>query len=118
MLTGVRGERREVPGGDAGAFVRRAQAGGAPLVRAVLRVHASAEVLADRLRVGREEVEPLEDGTCLLRTVPGSLEWVAMRLAHLEVDFTVVEPPELAVRLREVGARLLRAAAPDPDATA
>lgn len=113
--TGARGPRREVPGGDPAAWVRRARAGGRPVVRAVLRVHAPAEVLADRLRVRREEVEPLGDGSCLLRTAPDSLEWTAMRLAHLELEFTVLEPPELADRLREAGARLLRAAGPPSD---
>ncbi|MEV4257734.1 WYL domain-containing protein, partial [Spirillospora sp. NPDC049652] len=112
--TGVRGPRREVPGGDPAAWVRRGRAGGGPVVRAVLRVDAPAEVLADRLRVRVDEVEPLDGGACLLRTAPGSLEWTAMRLAHLELEFTVLEPPELADRLREAGARLLRAAGPAP----
>ncbi|MEV5572274.1 transcriptional regulator [Spirillospora sp. NPDC052269] len=115
--TGVRVPRREVPGGDPAAWVRRSRAGGRPVVRAVLRVHAPAEVLADRLRVRREEIEPLDDGSCLLRTLPDSLEWTAMRLAHLELEFTVLEPPELADRLREAGARLLRAAGPPTGAT-
>ncbi|RMI28424.1 WYL domain-containing protein, partial [Actinomadura harenae] len=105
--TGVRVARREVPGGDPAAWVRGSRAGGRPVVRAVLRVHAPVEVLADRLRVGRDEVEALDEGSCLLRTAPDSLEWTAMRLAHLEVEFTVLEPPELADRLREAGARLL-----------
>ncbi|GAA4062845.1 helix-turn-helix transcriptional regulator [Actinomadura miaoliensis] len=111
---GVRFAPREVPGGDAAQFVRRSLAASRPTVRAVLRVHAPAHVLADRFRVTGQELEPVDERTCLLRTRVESLEWTALRVAFLELDFEVVEPPELADRLRDLGRRLQRAAGPPP----
>ncbi|GAA4144018.1 helix-turn-helix transcriptional regulator [Actinomadura keratinilytica] len=107
---GVRFAPREVPGGDAAQFVRRSLAAARPAVRAVLRVHAPAHVLADRFRVTGQELEPVDERTCLLRTRAESLEWTALRVAFLDLDFEVLEPPELADRLGELGRRLLRAA--------
>ncbi|MEW2358932.1 WYL domain-containing protein [Spirillospora sp. NPDC029432] len=111
--TGVRSAPREVPGGDAAAFVKRSLAAGRPVRRAVLTVHAPAAVLADRFRVAEAEVEPVDERTCTLRTAADSLEWTALRIAYLDLEFTVREPPELAARLRELGARLLRAGGED-----
>ncbi|WP_231332806.1 helix-turn-helix transcriptional regulator [Actinomadura graeca] len=107
--TGVRCPPRELPAADAAAFVTRSLAGARPVRPAVLTVHASAEELAERFRVTGEEVEPVDERTCIVRTAPDSLEWTALRIAFLELDFEVREPPELAGRLAEVGRRLLRA---------
>ncbi len=38
------------------------------------------------------------------------MPWVAFRLAMLECDFTVRQPEELVTAVRELGARLSRAA--------
>ena len=38
-----------------------------------------------------------------------SLDWLAMRIAMLGVDFEVHEPPELVERLRELSGRMARA---------
>ncbi|MFG2001494.1 helix-turn-helix transcriptional regulator [Spirillospora sp. NPDC048911] len=107
--TGVRFGPRELPAEDAAAFVRQGRAFGSTM-RAVLLVHASAERLADVFRVSGTELEPVDEHTCVLRTTPESLEWTALRIAFLQLDFEVREPPELADRLRDLGARLLRAA--------
>ncbi|HEU5027768.1 MAG TPA: YafY family protein [Spirillospora sp.] len=114
--TGVRCPPRDLPAADPAAFVTRSLAGSRPLRRAVLRVHASAEELADRFRVTGAEVEPVDERTCVLRTAPDSLEWTALRIAYLDLDFEVAEPPELAERLAAVGARLTRAAGAHPSA--
>jgi hypothetical protein len=55
-------------------------------------------------------VEPVDERTCTLRTAADSLEWTALRIAFLEIEFTVREPPELAARLGDLGSRLRRAA--------
>ncbi|MEU5882994.1 WYL domain-containing protein [Spirillospora sp. NPDC047279] len=110
LPAGVRFAPRELPAADAAAFVRQGRAADRPRVRAVLRVHASAERLAERFRVSEAELEPVDGRTCLVRTEPESLEWTALRIAFLELDFEVVEPPELADRLRDLGGRLVRAA--------
>ena len=43
--------------------------------------------------------------TCELRTSDDSLDWLAVRVGMLGVDFEVHEPPELVERLRELAAR-------------
>ncbi|GAA0210786.1 YafY family protein [Actinomadura nitritigenes] len=110
--TGVRCPPRDLPAADAAAFVTRSLARSRPVRPAVLTVHASAEELIDRFRVTGDEVEPVDERTCVLRTAPDSLEYTALRIAYLDLDFEVVEPPELAERLAAVGARLTRAAGP------
>ena len=110
LPTGVRGPERVLPAQDAAAFVKRSLAAARPVRQAVLTVHASAEELADRFRVAEAEVEPVDERTCTLRTSADSLEWTALRIAFLEIDFTVREPPELAGRLGDLGRRLQRAA--------
>src|SRR5690606_12858405 len=107
--TGVRFAPREVPGGDPAAFVARSRAGPEP-VSAVLTVHASAGELADRFRVGDAEIEPVDGRTCVLRTTPDSLEWTALRIAYLDLDFEDEGPPELTARLTAMAGRLSRAA--------
>lgn len=110
-LTGVRVAPRALPEGeDAAGRVRRSLAAERPAGRAVLLVHAPAAEVADRLRVSPGELEPVDEDTCLLRTAADALEWTALRVAYLGVDFEVREPPELAALLRETGMRLVRAA--------
>ncbi|XVQ15583.1 helix-turn-helix transcriptional regulator [Spirillospora sp. CA-255316] len=122
LPTGVRGGERVLPAADAAAFVKRSLAAARPVREAVLTVHASAAELADRFRVAGTEVEPVDEHTCTLRTAADSLEWTALRIAFLEIDFTVREPPELAARLGDLGGRLRRAAerstAAEPSAAA
>jgi predicted DNA-binding transcriptional regulator YafY len=109
--TGARVPPREPPTGDAAAFVARSLAGTRPVERAVLLVHASADALAERFRVGESELEPVDEHTCVLRTRPDSLEWTALRIAHLDIEFEVRQPPELANHLRALAHKLLRATA-------
>ncbi|MFF7945074.1 helix-turn-helix transcriptional regulator [Nocardia gamkensis] len=109
--TGIRCAARALPAEDAATFVTSQLARTRPVRRVVLRVHAGAETLADAFRVRAEEIEPLDAHTCLLRTSADSLEWTALRIAHLDLDFDVVEPPEMRDLLAGLGAKLLRAAA-------
>lgn len=107
---GIRCAPRALPTEDAASFVTSQLARSRPVRPVVLRVHASAEGLAEAFRVRAEEVEPLDERTCLLRTSADSLEWTALRIAHLDVDFEVVEPTEMRDLLAGLGAKLLRAA--------
>ncbi|WP_067806916.1 helix-turn-helix transcriptional regulator [Actinomadura formosensis] len=108
--TGARCAPREPPAEDTAAFVTRSLALSRPLRRAVLVVHASADELADRFRVTGAEVEPVDDRTCVLRTAADSLEWTALRIAYLDIDFEIREPAELRDRVAAMAARLSRAA--------
>ncbi|MFI5538366.1 helix-turn-helix transcriptional regulator [Nocardia sp. NPDC051900] len=107
---GIRCAPRALPTADAASFVTSQLARSRPVRPVVLRVHARAAVLAEMFRVRAEEVEPLDERTCLLRTSADSLEWTALRIAHLDLDFEVVEPVEMKDLLARLGAKLLRAA--------
>ncbi|MER7454662.1 WYL domain-containing protein [Nocardia beijingensis] len=107
---GIRCAPRALPTEDAASFVTSQLARSRPVRPVVLRVHASAEALAEAFRVRAEEVQPLDERTCLLRTSADSLEWTALRIAHLDLDFEVVEPAEMRDLLAGLGAKLLRAA--------
>ncbi|MGV9546256.1 helix-turn-helix transcriptional regulator [Nocardia beijingensis] len=107
---GIRCSPRALPTEDAASFVTSQLARSRPVRPVVLRVHASAEDLAEAFRVRAEEVQPLDERTCLLRTSADSLEWTALRIAHLDLDFEVVEPTDMRDLLAGLGAKLLRAA--------
>jgi hypothetical protein len=51
------------------------------------------------------------DGTCELATGADTLPVLAQWLGLLDVDFSVLEPPELRDHVRALGERYLRAAA-------
>ncbi|MFE9581901.1 helix-turn-helix transcriptional regulator [Nocardia sp. NPDC006044] len=108
--TGVRCAPRELPAEDAAAFVTEQLAHSRPARNVVFLAHTRAEHLAETFRVRPEEVEPIDEHSCLIRTSADSLEWTAVRIAHLNVEFEVLEPPEMKRMLHEVGAKLLRAA--------
>jgi predicted DNA-binding transcriptional regulator YafY len=54
-------------------------------------------------------VEPLDDSRCVLRTSDDSLDWLAIRVGMLGIDFEVHEPPELVERFRLLAGRFARA---------
>src|SRR5918911_4467858 len=100
---------RELPGGDAVAFVRAAigtlQAS-QPAVEAVVDAPAASV----RGRIGRwARVEALDDSHCRVRMRADNLDWAAAGLGMLGADFRIVAPPELVERVRAWGARFLSA---------
>ena len=54
-------------------------------------------------------VEAIDEERCTYRTSDDSLDWLAMRIGMLGVDFEVHEPPELAERCAQLAARFGRA---------
>jgi predicted DNA-binding transcriptional regulator YafY len=106
---GTRFAARTVPGGDPAAFVASNLRGVQHRHAARVTLHAPADELAQRFPWMRGTVEPLDERSCAYRTSDDSLDWLALRIAGLGVAFEVHEPPELAERCRELGARLARA---------
>ena len=106
---GTRFAAREVPGGDPAAYVA-SKLSGAAGIHARVTLHAPAERVAERASYMGGTVEPIDDGRCEYRASDESLDWLALRIAMLGVDFEVHEPPELAERLLELAARFTRAA--------
>jgi predicted DNA-binding transcriptional regulator YafY len=106
---GTRFAAREVPGGDPAAFVARSLRGAQHRHVARVTLHAPADELRARFPGIWGTLEPLDAHTCEYRGSDDSLDWLALRMAGLGVDFEVHEPPKLAERCRELGARLARA---------
>ncbi|TDD64856.1 WYL domain-containing protein [Actinomadura darangshiensis] len=110
--TGQRATPRDVPGGDAAAFLRDSLYSLAPAYRAEVTLHLPAGDAAARLGIDPGAVRALDGGHCLLTTHADTLEWLAARLLMLGCDLHVHGPPELRDHLTALAARAARAAAP------
>ncbi len=106
---GTRFAARKLPGGDPAAFVARGLRDVQHRHVARVTLHAPADELRARFPGMWRTLEPLTARTCEYRGSDDSLDWLALRIAGLGVDFDVHEPPELAERCRELAARLARA---------
>ncbi|GHA95600.1 helix-turn-helix transcriptional regulator [Streptomyces termitum] len=111
FATGARYTPRELPEGDAAAYLVRSmhRAQGASELELDVEFAAPAEVVAGRLP---PHLVPVADGEgrCRLRgRVTDSVEWLALRLALLEVDLTVHGPEPLRARMRHLADRLTAA---------
>ena len=109
--TGVRFVPRELPAKDAAAYVKRSISSAPHRFEAVVTLHASAREITDRVPSHWGSVEPIDERSCRFRAGDDDLGWLAMRIAMLDVDFEVGEPPELAERLAAMAGRLTRATA-------
>ncbi|MFG2050038.1 helix-turn-helix transcriptional regulator [Micromonospora sp. NPDC048935] len=108
--TGPRFTPREPPGGDAVAHVLRGVGSAAWPHPARVRLHASADQMAQRIPSTAGLLEAIDERTCLLHTGGESLTNLAAFVSTLEVDFDVLDPPELHAVVRAVAARFGRAA--------
>jgi predicted DNA-binding transcriptional regulator YafY len=112
---GSRFEPRELPGGDPAAYVAASLSGAPYRYQARVTLHAPAAEVAGRVPYLWGSVEPAGEATCMYGTSDDSLDWLAVRIAMLGVDFEVHEPPELAERCLELAERFTRAAAARAD---
>jgi predicted DNA-binding transcriptional regulator YafY len=107
---GLRFAAREVPGGDAAAFVRQgARAARQPFV-ARLRVSAPAQVIGEILGSFAESVEVVDAGTCVVTIGGESPQRLAPWFGLLQADFEVLDSPELVAELARLAERYARAA--------
>jgi predicted DNA-binding transcriptional regulator YafY len=97
---GVRFTPKDPPP-DAAAFVADAVTAAPYRFRARVRIHAPAGVVAENVPPTSGIVEALDQDSCLLITGADSVALIAIHLAVLGHDFTVVEPVEL---VEEIGA--------------
>ncbi|MFI1186989.1 helix-turn-helix transcriptional regulator [Streptomyces californicus] len=99
--------------GDAAAFLARSMRRMQPELRLDVWFGAPAEFVAARLPAHLGAPEPDGEGRCRLRSsCTDSLEWVALRLALVDCEFSVQGPPQLVEYLADLGSRLTRAARP------
>jgi predicted DNA-binding transcriptional regulator YafY len=101
---------REPP--DAAEFVGAAVTTAPYRYQARVLLHASAATLADQITPATGILTEVSGHRCELRTGSNSLGAMTAHLLALGVEFTVLEPAELIETVREVAARLSRAAGP------
>ncbi|MFE0701618.1 helix-turn-helix transcriptional regulator [Streptomyces sp. NPDC058872] len=107
--TGARFAPRELPEGDAASYTARSMARAQGEVDLDVEFAAPAPSVAARLPAHLVPTETAP-GRCRLRArVPDSVEWLALRLALMDVDFTVHGPEPLIVHMRALAARLAAA---------
>ena len=107
--TGVRFAPRRLPAKDAAAYVEQSIAGAPHRFEARITLHAPAEEVARRFPSHWGRVTPIDAHSCEYTTGDDDLRWLALRVAMLDVDFQVHEPPELAEHLRALASRFGRA---------
>ncbi|MGC1206804.1 MAG: WYL domain-containing protein [Ornithinimicrobium sp.] len=80
--------------------------------QAVVRMAASADAVAARVRPRAVTVTPETSGTCLVSTGADDLEHLALHLASMGIDFEVIEPLALGEALTRLSERLAASALP------
>ncbi|GAA2992964.1 helix-turn-helix transcriptional regulator [Actinokineospora diospyrosa] len=108
--TGPRFAPRDLPEQDVGRYFVRSMTTTRFRYRARLTMHAPATEVADEVPPTIGLVEPVDAETCTLRLGSDSLDQLAVWVAAFGFEFEVHEPPELRSHLRELTARLGRAA--------
>jgi predicted DNA-binding transcriptional regulator YafY len=108
LPTGPRFTPRRVPGGDVAAYVEKHVGQATWRYRARVLLQASAETLADRLPPA-VELEPVDEHTCIATTGADDPYMLALHLGMLDVDFDIIDAPELAQELRRLATRYTRA---------
>ncbi|WP_354700859.1 hypothetical protein DSM112329_01151 [Paraconexibacter sp. AEG42_29] len=106
---GGRGRRREVPGGDAAAYVKQSIRGSTTTASPVpgrVRVHAPFTELTGRVPASRATVTPDGDAHCIVTTVGGWSRPFLVWIALMDHDLTVLDPPEFVDEARRVAMRL------------
>jgi predicted DNA-binding transcriptional regulator YafY len=104
--TGIRSTPHDPP--DAAAFVADAITTAPYRFQARIVVRAPAHIVGARVPATAGAVEAIDDNSCLLTTGADSLTYLAVHLAALGPDFTVLEPPELVDELEALADRLIR----------
>ena len=109
-LAGRRFGRREIPGGDAAAFVARSIGDMPTQHRVTLVVAGPEDVVARATHAVRGRVEVLDDGRCRVEMGADSPEWLAFVVAELALghDLEVDAPPAVIDALRRLSGRLAR----------
>jgi predicted DNA-binding transcriptional regulator YafY len=109
---GARFAPRRLPTRDAAQYVRERITEAPNRFEARVTLHVSAEEIRKRVPAQWGRVTPIDADSCEYRTGDDHLDWLAVRIAMLGVDFTVHEPLELAEHVRALSIRLARAAVP------
>jgi predicted DNA-binding transcriptional regulator YafY len=106
---GPRFAPREPPEGDVAQFVQRSAGAATWRFHARVRLHAPVEHVRARLPIA-VDVTPEGPDRCVAEVGSDNAQMLGLYLGMLEVDFEVLDAPELAAELAKTGERFLRAA--------
>jgi predicted DNA-binding transcriptional regulator YafY len=106
---GPRFTPREPPAEDLATYISRGVGSAMWRYRARVRLHAPAAELRKRLPPTVGVLEPVDEHTCVLETGSDTPHLLTVYLGMLDVDFEVIEPPELVDHLRRLIKRYQRA---------
>jgi predicted DNA-binding transcriptional regulator YafY len=109
--TRIRFRPRPIPGGDAAQYVTRSFEEIPTRYEVVAIVDAPAAEIERRIRKGEGSVEPIDEGSCRLRTRGDHLEWLAFVHIWMGVPFRVVGPPEFVEHVSQLSGLLARSVA-------
>jgi predicted DNA-binding transcriptional regulator YafY len=107
--TGPRFAPREAPEGDVAQFVQRSVGTATWRFHARVRLHAPVEYVRARLPIA-VDVTPEGPDRCVAEVGSDNASMLGLYLGMLEVDFEVLDAPDLAAALAKTGERFLRAA--------
>jgi hypothetical protein len=99
---------RDLPFEDVADYVRSKVSTAVWHYSARIRVHASAEYVIARMPVPITP-EPIDDDTCVITVGSDTPHQLALWIGMLDVDFEVLDAPELAAAFRMLGDRDHRA---------
>ncbi len=105
----ARFQEREPPAESLAEYVSRQVASSVYTFQAVLTIHASAQAVAELTSPTSVSLEPIDDGTCLMRTGAESLDRMVFYLLYMGFEFEVHEPQELIDHVRVLVQRLKNA---------
>ncbi len=110
LPAGPRFARRPPPSDDIATYVSVGITSGVYRYRARVTIEASAATVADRIPPTAGLVEAIDETSCVLTAGSNDLNDLVAYIGLLGFDFQVHEPPELIAHLRDIAARLSRAA--------
>jgi predicted DNA-binding transcriptional regulator YafY len=100
---------RTPPAEDLASYVSEGVSAARDRYRAEVLLHAPLAEVADRVPPGVGTLEAIDERSCLLRAGSDWLGGLAVYVAEIGVEFTVLEPPEFAERVRRLAGRFERA---------
>ncbi|WP_079143998.1 helix-turn-helix transcriptional regulator [Streptomyces luteocolor] len=106
---GPRFAPRTPPAEDLAAYVSRGVSTRAYAAQAVVRLLVPLEEAAERITPSDGTLEAESAGTCLLRTGAATLDVMVFHVMFMGFEFEIVEPAELADRIRSARDLLSRA---------
>jgi predicted DNA-binding transcriptional regulator YafY len=113
LALGRRCARRDPPDPDLAAYVLRQVSATRGRYRARVRLHASKAELESKVPPQFGTLTEVDEHCCLLEVGAGWMGGLAVYVATIGVDFTVLEPPEFADEVRKLAERFSRAVPAD-----